>query len=110
MSSKQTFAIAVGLSTLSFTVDDGDINRFLNDQAPHEKIKSAYNLLARSVVEEDKEQFKSIALAADGITPRGVVVMQIATLLVTEFGGDLEITIKKPSSSSPVSNKTATAS
>jgi hypothetical protein len=107
--SKQTIAIAVGAATLNFNIDDSDVNRFLNEQMPNEKVKTAYNMLSRTVIEDDKAAFKQLALADDGITPRGVVVMQISTLLVSEFGGDLEITVKKPSSSVPASSKTATA-
>lgn len=101
-------AVQVGEYVLHFALDDADINRFLNEQQPNEKIKGAFNLLSRTVIEEDREVFKRLALASDGITPRGAVVMQIAMLVVSEFGGDLEISIKKPNSLPTESNATAT--
>lgn len=103
-------AVLVGEHLLHFALDDADINRFLNEQQANEKIKGAFNLLSRTVIEEDREVFKRLALASDGVTPRGAVVMQIAMLVVSEFGGDLEISIKKPNSSAPESSATDTAS
>ena len=57
----------------------------------------AFNLLSRTVKEESKEAFKKIVLV-DG-KPNGMIVMQIAGVVVSDMGGDVQISIKKPKSS-----------
>ena len=105
---KRTIPVLLGDTELKFNVDNDDVNKYLNQQMPNEKVQSAYNLLSRTVDDKDKDNFKKLAL--DGTSPRGVVVMQVATLVASQFGGDLEITIKKPSKSSKGSEETDSAS
>ncbi len=97
MHEQKTIDINVGDNTLHFAIDDAGFNRFLNDQSPTDKLTPAFNMLSQSVVEADKALFKKYALADDGVTVRGAIVMQIAGLIGAEFGGGLEISIKKPS-------------
>lgn len=108
MPDKTVIAVNIADQTISFQVDDSDINDYLNEQMPNDKVQSGYNFLARTVTAEDKTTFKKLAL--NGTTPRGVVVMQIAQLVAGEFGGDLNISIKKPSSGSKTLKLTDTAS
>jgi len=100
MAAQKTIDIEVGEITLHFAIDDAGFNRFLNDQSPSDKLTPAFNMLSKAVIEADKPNFKRLALAADGVTVRGAIVMQIAGLIGAEFGGDLEISIKKPKASS----------
>jgi len=104
---KNFIEVTVGPHTLHFDVENADINKYLNQQGPNNKIQSAFNMLSTTVVDDDKEAFKSVALI--GSEPVGLVVIQIATIVAGEFGGDLEIAIKKPSNSSKASSKTASA-
>lgn len=99
---KPVIAVEIDDITLNFELDDSDINRFLNDQSPTDKIKPAYNMLIRGITETDKPTFKQLALASDGRTPRGLVVMQLSQLIAAEFGGSIDIKIKKPNASLPV--------
>lgn len=89
--------VTVDNKELTFSVTNDDFNRYLNEQMPDDKISPAFNLLSRTVVEEDKQAFKDVSLV-DGI-PNGLVVLQIAGVVAGEVGGGVEISLKKPSKS-----------
>ena len=90
-------AVEVGEKTLNFDVENEDFNQYLNEQMPDDKISPAFNLLSRTVVEGDRQALKDVALI-DGV-PNGLVVLQIAGVVAGEFGGGVEISLKKPSKS-----------
>lgn len=89
--------VTVGEQDLVFDVAMDDYNRFINETLPNDKVNPAFNLLSRTVKESDKEAFKKIVLV-DG-KPNGMIVMQIAGVVVGEMGGEVSISIKKPKNS-----------
>lgn len=89
--------VTVADKDLTFDVAMDDYNKFINDTLPNDKVNPAYNFLSRTVVADDKEAFKK-AVLVDG-KPNGMVVMSIAGVVVGEIGGDVEISVKKPSKS-----------
>lgn len=108
MSTAQTTTIAIGNEELNFTVGTADFNKYVNEQMPNNKVSPAFNFLQRTVAKEDKEKFKEL-LMKDGL-PNGAIVMQVASVLAQDFGADVEISVKKSSSSPNPSSKTDTAS
>ena len=88
-------AVSIGDDELRFNVSMTDINQFINDNQPDNKVGPAYDLLRRTVIPDDKEKFRAICLKDK--TPRGTVVMQIAGVLALESGAGLKIAVKKSS-------------
>jgi len=89
--------VTVGNTDLRFNVSAANFNQYINDQVPNNKVSPAYNLLQRTVVDEDKDAFKRVVLRNK--VPNGAVVMSIATVIAMEFGAGVEITVKKSSAS-----------
>ena len=90
-------AVDVGDKTLNFNVDNDDFNQYINEQMPADKVSPAYNLLSRTVVDEDKDALKEAVLIDN--TPRGLMVVQIAGVIAGEFGGEVTVSLKKPKKS-----------
>jgi hypothetical protein len=89
--------ITVADKDINFNIESDDFNQYINEQMPTDKVGPAYNFLSRTVLEEDREKFKSIALS--GGKPNGFIVMQMAGVTAEEFGGGVSISLKKPKAS-----------
>jgi len=87
--------VAVGEQDLVFDVSMDDYNRFINETLPNDKVNPAFNLLSRTA--KDIDALKKLVLV-DG-KPNGMIVLQMAGVVVVDMGGDIEISIKKPKSS-----------
>ena len=101
--------VQVGEYELAFNADDEDFNRYLNEQTPSDKVGPAWNFCSRTVDEASREWLNKVALT-ENLKPKGVIVLQIAAVIVQELGGDLTIAVKKPKASPPASKTTATSS
>jgi hypothetical protein len=108
MSNAQTTTVTIGTDDVRFKVDTADLNKYINNNQPDNKVAPAYNLLNDTIVEADKELFKKIIMR-DGL-PNGPIVMQIAGVLMLDAGAGVAITVKKSQNSPTVLAKTATAS
>lgn len=86
--------VTVGKDELTFDVTHDDFNQYLNEQMPTDKVTPAYNFLSRTVVDDSRDAFKKTMLA-DG-KPKGIAVLQVAGVLAGEFGGEVQISLKKP--------------
>lgn len=89
--------VTIGEQDLTFNVDVDDFNQYLNEQMPNDKVAPAYNFLSRTVLDDCKEAMKK-AVLTDG-KPNGMLVLQIAGVLAGEFGGGVEVSLKKPKKS-----------
>ena len=92
--SKQPTIITVGEVELSFNVGVENYNTYINDNDSKDKITPAHNLLSRTLDDECRDEFTK-AVMKDGV-PNGLVIMQMVGVLVEDFGGDVEISLKKP--------------
>lgn len=101
--------LQAGEHELVFNADDEDFNRYLNEQTPTDKVGPAWNFCSRTVDEASRELLNKVALT-DSLKPKGVIVLQIAAVIIQELGGDLTIAIKKPKASQQASKTTATNS
>jgi hypothetical protein len=102
--SKPLIAISVGEAELQFAVDHDDLNRFINEQTPNDKVGPAYNLLSRTVTDESRDAFRAAVLTEDQ-KPKGIIVLQIAGVITQDLGGDVAVAIKKPKASPTASTK-----
>ena len=85
--------VNVGDVELNFNVSNDDFNQYINEQLPHDKVGPGFNFLSRTVVDDDRENFKKALVLND--KPKGILVMQVAGLLAGEFGGEVKISLKK---------------
>lgn len=90
--------VTIGTDELTFNADDEDFNQYLNEQTANDKISPAWNFISRTVDEGSRALLNNLALT-DTNKPRGIIVLQIAAVIVQELGGDLSITVKKPKGS-----------
>ena len=86
--------INVGDKELDFEVGVDDFNTYLNDQMPNDKVAPAYHFLLNTVTEDSKDDFKAVVIV-DG-KPNGLVALQMAGVLAEQFGGGVQISLKKP--------------
>lgn len=98
--------VTIGDTDLTFNADDEDLNQYLNDQTADDKISPAWNFISRTVYDGDRENLNKLALTEQK-KPRGIVVLQVAAVIVKELGGDLTITVKKPKAEPSAPKKTA---
>jgi hypothetical protein len=89
--------VEVGEKELRFEVGMDDYNQFINDTLPNDKVNPAFNFLSRTVVADDKEEFKAIVMVDGKVN--GMVAMTIVGVVVGEIGGEAKISVKKPSNS-----------
>ena len=87
--------VTVDNKELTFSVTNDDFNQYLNEQMPNDKVAPAFNFLSRTVVESSRDNFNAV-LVVDG-KPKGIAVLQVAGVLAGEFGGGVQISLKKPS-------------
>ncbi len=89
--------VEVGDKELRFDVSMSDYNKFINETLPNDKVNPAFNLLSRTVKDDDKEAFKKAAMVDGEVN--GMVVMTMAGVVIGDMGGTVDISIKKPKSS-----------
>lgn len=87
--------VSIGNNELTFNADDEDFNQYINEQTPADKISPAWNFISRTIADDSRETLNKVALNEYG-KPKGIIVLQIAAVIVTELGGDLTIAVKKP--------------
>ncbi|MEQ1636714.1 MAG: putative phage tail assembly chaperone [Methylococcales bacterium] len=100
--------VTIGDDELTFNADDEDFNQYLNEQTPSDKVSPAWNFLSRTVDDSSRDTLNKVALT-DNLKPKGIIVLQIAAVIVQELGGDLTIAVKKPKSGPKASKATATS-
>jgi Phage tail assembly chaperone len=99
--------VTIGTDELIFNADDEDFNKYLNEQTPSDKIGPAWNFCSRTVADSSRELLNKVALT-ENLKPRGIIVLQIAGVIIGELGGDVAIAVKKPKALPQSSTKTAT--
>ena len=87
--------VTIGDQDFDFNPTVDDFNQYLNAQMPNNKVAPAHNFLMRTIDENQKDDFKKIALL-DG-KPNGMVVLEVAGVVAGEFNGGVAISLKKPS-------------
>ena len=91
MSETRDITLEVGEKEFTFTLTPQDVTKYFNSLTQNNKVAPANNLLVNTVKQEERATLK-------GLLGNPVMVMQLAGALVEEYGPDVEVIVKKPSS------------
>lgn len=90
MSETRDITLEVGDKEFTFTLTPQDVTKYFNSLTQNNKVAPANNLLVNTVKQEERATLKSLL-------GNPVMVMQLAGALVEEYGPDVEVIVKKPS-------------
>ena len=91
MSETRDITLEVGDKEFTFTLTPQDVTKYFNSLTQNNKVAPANNLLVNTVKQEERATLKSML-------GNPVMVMTLAGALVEEYGPDVEVIVKKPSS------------
>ena len=87
---KRDITLELGELELTFHLTPQDVTKYFNAVNQNNKVSPANNLLVTTVKQEERASLKALL-------GNPVLVMQLAGTLLEEYGPDVEITVKKPS-------------
>ncbi|WP_339531549.1 putative phage tail assembly chaperone [Pseudomonas mucidolens] len=90
MSDKREIILEVGDKEFTFELTPQDVTKYFNAVTQNNKVSPANNLLVTTVKQEERATLKAQL-------GNPVLVMQLAGALLEEYGPDVEITVKKHS-------------
>jgi len=90
MTDTREITLEVGDKEFSFTLSPQDVSKYFNAMTATNKVAPSNNLLINTVKADQRPQLK-VLLA------NPVMVMQLAGALLEEYSPDVEIIVKKPS-------------
>lgn len=91
MTDKREITLEIGDKNFTFTLTPQDVTKYFNSVAQNNKVAPANNLLVNTVDQQERATLKSML-------GNPVMVMNLAGALLEEYGPDVEIIVKKPSS------------
>jgi hypothetical protein len=91
MSETRDITLEVGDKEFTFTLTPQDVTKYFNSLTQNNKVAPANNLLVNTIKQEERATLKALL-------GNPVMVMQLAGALVEEYGPDVEVIVKKPSS------------
>ena len=91
MSESRDITLEVGDKEFTFTLTPQDVTKYFNSLTQNNKVAPANNLLVNTIKQEERASLKALL-------GNPVMVMQLAGALVEEYGPDVEVIVKKPSS------------
>ena len=90
MTERREIELEIGNSEFTFELTPQDVTKYFNAVTQANKVAPANNLLVNTVKQEERASLKALL-------GNPVLVMQLAGALLEEYGPDVEITVKKPS-------------
>ncbi|MDY0832747.1 MULTISPECIES: putative phage tail assembly chaperone [unclassified Pseudomonas] len=90
MTDKREITLEVGDKEFTFELTPQDVTKYFNAVTQANKVAPANNLLVTTVKQEERATLKPML-------GNPVFVMQLAGALLEEYSPDVEITVKKPS-------------
>ncbi|RTX99335.1 hypothetical protein EJ576_13870 [Pseudomonas sp. C 49-2] len=90
MTDKREITLEVGAKEFTFELTPQDVTKYFNAVTQTNKVAPANNLLVTTVKQEERATLKPML-------GNPVFVMQLAGALLEEYSPDVEITVKKPS-------------
>lgn len=90
MTDKREITLEVGDKEFTFELTPQDVTKYFNAVTQANKVAPANNLLVTTVKQEERAALKPML-------GNPVFVMQLAGALLEEYSPDVEITVKKPS-------------
>ena len=91
MSERREITLEVGNLEFTFELTPQDVTKYFNALTQTNKVAPANNLLVTTVKQEERPALKQVLA-------NPVLVMQLAGTLLEEYSPDVEIAVKKPSS------------
>ena len=91
MSERREITREVGEAEFTFDLTPQDVTKYFNALTQTNKVAPANNLLVSTVKQEQRATLKPLLA-------NPVLVMQLAGTLLEEYSPDVEIAVKKPSS------------
>ena len=91
MSECREITLEVGEAEFTFDLTPQDVTKYFNALTQTNKVAPANNLLVSTVKQEQRATLKPLLA-------NPVMVMQLAGTLLEEYSPDVEIAVKKPSS------------
>ena len=90
MTDKREITLEVGDKEFTFELTPQDVTKYFNAVTQANKVAPANNLLVNTVKQEERATLKPML-------GNPVLVMQLAGALLEEYSPDVEVTVKKPS-------------
>ena len=90
MTDKREITLEVGDKEFTFELTPQDVTKYFNAVTQANKVAPANNLLVTTVKQEERASLKPML-------GNPVLVMQLAGALLEEYSPDVEVTVKKPS-------------
>ena len=90
MTERREITLEVGEKEFTFELTPQDVTKYFNTLTQTNKVSPANNLLVTTVKQEQRASLKPLLA-------NPVMVMQLAGTLLEEYGPDVEIIVKKPS-------------
>lgn len=91
MTPSREITLEVGTKEFSFTLSPQDVTKYFNAMTANNKVAPSFNLLSSTVLPAQKADLRLLL-------ENPVTTMQIAGALLEEYAPDVEIIVKKPSS------------
>lgn len=90
MSEKRDITLEVGEKEFTFTLTPQDVTKYFNAMTANNKVAPSHNLLSNTVVADQRADLRTLLA-------NPVMTMQIAGALLEEYAPDVEIIVKKHS-------------
>lgn len=90
MTERREIELEIGNNEFTFELTPQDVTKYFNAVNQNNKVAPANNLLVTTVKQEQRASLKPLLA-------NPVMVMQLAGTLLEEYGPDVEIIVKKPS-------------
>ena len=91
MTDKREITLTVGEKDFTFSMTPQDVTKYFNAMTANNKVAPSNNLLMNTVHQEDRATLKALL-----VNP--VMVMQLSSALMEEYAPDVEVIVKKSSS------------
>ena len=91
MTERREIELEIGNNEFTFELTPQDVTKYFNAVNQNNKVAPANNLLVTTVKQEQRASLKPLLA-------NPVMVMQLAGTLLEEYAPDVEIIVKKPSS------------
>jgi phosphoglucomutase len=91
MTQSREITLEVGTKDFAFTLSPQDVTKYFNAMTATNKVAPSFNLLSTTVKQEQRAELRELLA-------NPVMTMQIAGALLEEYAPDVEIIVKKSSS------------
>lgn len=91
MTQSREITLEVGTKDFAFTLSPQDVTKYFNAMTANNKVAPSFNLLSTTVKQEQRAELRELLA-------NPVMTMQIAGALMEEYAPDVEIIVKKSSS------------